>query len=66
VEVEEEGPIQSAPFDDVQGWYKNVRSKGTPLLLGALNVSVTVKSGPRYRSVEPSDAGVELFLTVSL
>ena len=66
VVVVEAAGIQSAPPDDVQGWYDIVRSKATPLLLGALKLSVTVKSGPRYRSVEPSDAVVELFLTVSL
>jgi hypothetical protein len=58
--------MQSAPPDEVQGWYDIVRSKATPLLLGALKLSVTVKSGPRYKSVEPSDAVADAFFTVSL
>src|ERR1043166_3416178 len=66
VVVVEAAGMQSAPPDEVQGWYNIVRSKATPLLLGALKVSVTVKSGPRYRSVEPSACAAVLFVTVSL
>ena len=38
----------------------------TPLLLGAVIASVSVSKFARYKSVEPSAAGVDIFFTVIL
>jgi hypothetical protein len=57
--------IRAAPDVDVQLKLEAVTFSGTPFPF-TLNVSVTLSSPPRYRSVEWSGCDVDVFLMVSV